>query len=395
MRGLGTILSFAVLAVAAGGASLGTTRAAQLNHRLPEFSCRASEIYGGQHDRGALIDVTEGNPNPLRFFRIKNDGPGVDVIAPSDSSFLARYAESPGWARVPFHFYWSESDDFLVWAGLQTWLWRGPSIMPERRPEFEPVNYDLRGTMYSVDDVVPEHIGDTARLASDGINHHLLEFNLRTGTFRRLPVSVGPNPFWGLAWTSNDIFFRVRHHLVRGNLYLDIFDSKAQEWTEFSPQQLPFDSKLLMFRLNPQNKTPEAIISWRDRRNVDHIGTITQGTAAPKELDSGQFEHVHVSPDRIQLLGLTESSGQFHRLKGELYSARTSFWLDKFEKIRWLEKFYLQENAKYAFVKVNDPLGEVKIAVWERKGDEVEPIGTICADRVDPSIDTRKSRKGR
>ena len=191
----------------------------------------------------------------------------------------------------------------------------------------------------------------------------------------------------GLAWTSNDIFLRVRPHVVRENRFLDIYEPQTQEWIEFSPQRLPPRSKLLMFRLNPRDREPEALISWSDRANVDHVGSITRGATSTEVLDSGPFEHIHLSPERTQLFGVTESSGRFHRLKGEPYSPRVSFWLDRFEKMSGVEKFYLQDNARYAFIKVNDPIRGTDIAIWGRKGDEVEPIGTICSERIDPATD--------
>ena len=379
-------IAFAVLA----GAAVAVSAAQQ---EKPHSSCRSSEIYGGQHDTGAVIDMTPGNPNPLRFFRLNKNRPGIDVISPLDSSFLADYAKERPWPyhpdRLPFHFYWSSSDDFLAWVDHRIWLWRSETLFAGVRPRFENVQHSLTGYFYSLDDVVPEHIGDIARLPGHDPRRYLLEFNLRSRIFQQLPISTRL-PTAGLAWTSNDNFLRVRPQFVDANRFLDIFDPKSGQWTEFSPQRLPLDAKLLMFRLSPRDKKPEALIAWRDRANVDYIGSVTQGASAPKVLDSGQFEHIHVSPDRTQLLGVTERSGRFHRLKGEPYTPRVSFWLDRFETTKGLEKFYLQENATYAFVKINDPIAGTEIAVWQREGDQVEPIGTICSQPIDPAADKRK-----
>jgi hypothetical protein len=377
-------IALAVLFCAAGGAAIEYAHAAEDKQPAPPFSCSAAEIYGGQHTTGAIIDLTQGNPNPLRFFRINEGRSGLEVIAPLDSAFLAEYAavSQQIWPhRLPFRFYWSVSGTFVAWVAHRLWISPGDSIATDPRPRFEHVVHHLKVYHYSLDDVIPEHIENTARQVGHDMYRYLLEFNVRSGIFRQLPISVGPHPFGGLAWTSNDAFLRIRPHILKDNRYLDIFDATAREWVEFSPQRLPLDSKVLMFRLNPRDKKPEAMISWRDRGNADHVGSITRGAAAPKLLDSGQFARIHVSPDRTQLMGVTEESGRFHRLKGEPYSPRVSFWLARFEKMSGIEKFYLQDNAKYAFIKVSDPTAGTEIAVWERKGDEVQRVGTICSTK--------------
>jgi hypothetical protein len=348
------------------------------------IACRAADIFGGQNDTGAILTRIRGQTTPLHVFKLgdASESPLRVEMVPSLGSEAIWEVSLPEYLR----FYWTSKDDFAVWRGTDIWWVGKDKIKTGASPKLEYKELDnyILPMGPNKDDVVPEH-APVVLIPGVQIGRYVVEFDPQWPVLRYIEKK-GPRSVTGLAnqdfaWITDRVFGALSFDLRGRGKALEIYED--DQWKLFAPLWLPKDAKLVLFRNNPRDGKPEAVVRWPEKGAGETFGIVRRGALKADILAAGSFERIYLSPDKTRIYGLKDFSGRFVRLKGESHPREVSFWLSKFEAMGGIEKFYFLEKGKYAFVKMAREKGGTGVMILERRGDTVRVAQELCASQPD------------
>jgi hypothetical protein len=399
-------------AIIAGAAAVASAQAADISNESRErffkgLACRNAQVLGGQNDIGAILyhDPVSDRPKeanrfgfpiyslnqavqPLGVFRIlpgakKGETSRVRTTFSSNGGILAvfDYAKRGGESR----FYWSPTDDLVVWNLNELWRVDGTAIRSGFPFLFEKIPAaELRTRLdYGRMDVIPEHFDQAARLATWNVFHHVPELQPHTSTLRERLSDLGPMTLFPddqLAWTQSDVFVRLTKTESTRPTHLEVLKpgNRSGQGIPFAPQVFPHNARLLLVRDNSELKIPEALLLWRDDQSVSHIGLIRLGSAKPTIVAEGYIKKVFSYPDRTKIYGYSDHLGRFHPLSNERHKSSVAFWLEQLKRMDGLEEFYLLGNDKYAVIKRSGGTRGPEAIILERRGSTTAQLGQLC-----------------
>ena len=407
---------FAILLVAVGTVHVDAQAADSVPNKSEGFfkglACRNAQVLGGQNSIGAILyhDPMDerprerdesGNPiyrpsdavRPLEVFRIAR--PDATARLKSRVS-IASSSNGGAFAILDYlkrahetQFYWTPTDELIVWNWNQLWFADGHLVRSGSAFEFERIAAILdRPIVRPRGDPIPEHIDYLVRVT--GARRYVLEFDVRSRSVAEGPVHPGPFLIVGedeLGWTRSDVFIRlVRHDLTRPR-HLEIGPPEGRRpWGWFAPLTFPNNTRLLLARDNSELKIPEALVLWRNERSVSEIALVRMGGTKPTIIATDYIKKVFWYPDRSKLYGYTDHTGRFHPLLSERHSSGVLFWLEQFKTMDGIEEFYLLDSARYAVVRRNGAASGAEAVILERRGSRAATLEHLC--RTDSPVRT-------
>jgi hypothetical protein len=281
-------------------------------------------------------------------------------------------------------FYWSRTDDLLIWNLEELWWADGAAIRSGFPFLFEwiddpKLNHPMgRGRT----DVTPEHVQRKVRRVG-GLDPYVAAFDLPSLTLLNPEITAGPFIIAGedqVAWTQSDVFIRlIRKTTTPRERHLEILAPGSEpDWGLFAPLTFPDNARLLLVRDNEARNIPEALILWRDVQSISHVGLIRLGSSTPVIIAEGYIHDVFLSPDRTRIYGYSDHAGRFHPLLSEQHGSDVLFWLDQFRQMDALEAFYLLDNARYAVIKRNSGAAGPEAVILEKRGSATATLHHLC-----------------
>ena len=115
------------------------------------------------------------------------------------------------------------------------------------------------------------------------------------------------------AWITYRVFGALALDLRGRGRALEIYED--DQWKLFAPLWLPKDAKLVLFRNNPRDEKPEAVVRWPEKGVGEKFGIVRRGGLTADIIAAGSFERIDLSPDKTRIYGFKDFSGRFVRLE--------------------------------------------------------------------------------